>query len=297
MKDSMVYAEHVVYSYVTRDENNQIVKGDPAIDDLSLSIKEGSFTCILGPNGSGKSTLAKLLNGLYLPQEGRLLVADMDVYDEELSLRIRETVGMVFQNPDNQIISNIVEEDVAFGPENIGIPADEILIRVDEALEAVDMEEYRFKSPNNLSGGQKQRVAIAGIMAMQPRCIVFDESTAMLDPDGRKDVLKLAHRLNRDEGITVIYITHYMEEAVDADRVLVLNKGKLALDSSGKPLDGSPREIFSRVEELLRYHLSVPVVTQLSFELKKAGLALPDGIIKREELLRALEPLIGTLNI
>lgn len=288
----MINVLHASYEYTELDENNEIISSKKAVDDLSLTIDKGSFICILGPNGSGKSTFARLLNALYQPSGGKILVAGMDTLDEGLTLKIREAVGMVFQNPDNQIIANVVEEDVAFGPENIGVPSPEIISRVDEALRVVDMEGYRFKSPNNLSGGQKQRVAIAGIMAMRPECIIFDESTAMLDPDGRKDVLNFAHKLNREEGITIIYITHYMEETVDADRILVLSDGKVAKDSKGATLDGTPKEIFSKVEELRRFKLTVPVVTRLAFELKKAGVRLPDGILKREELLERLLPML-----
>lgn len=292
MTDTMIDALHASYDYIELDEYNKRLVESKAIDDLCLKISKGSFTCILGHNGSGKSTFAKLLNALYQPVKGKILIDGMDTEDENLILKIRESVGMVFQNPDNQIISNVVEEDVAFGPENIGIPTKGIIDRVDEALKAVGMEDYRYKSPNNLSGGQKQRVAIAGIMAMRPQCIVLDEPTAMLDPDGRKDVLRIVHRLNKEEGITVVYITHYMEEAVDADRIVVLNDGKIALDRDGRALDGTPREIFSKVEELKNLKLSVPVMTDLAFELKKAGLRLPDGILKREELVEALVPLL-----
>lgn len=288
----MILVNHVSYEYVRFDDNNVKTTGDQALDDLTLEIEEGSFTCILGPNGSGKSTLAKLLNALYVPSKGNIMVLGMDTASEELTLRIRENVGMVFQNPDNQIISNVVEEDVAFGPENIGLPTREIVARVDEALKAVDMEDFRRKSPSQLSGGQKQRVAIAGIMAMRPRCIVFDESTAMLDPEGRKEVVKLAHRLNKEDGITVIYITHFMEEAVDADKVIVLNEGRIARGISGDLICGTPREIFTRVDELKRFHLTVPLVTQLAFELKKEGINLPPGIIKREEFVKSIKVLM-----
>lgn len=292
-KDNMISVLDASYDYISADEFGTTMQAKKAIDDLSLDIEKGSFTSLLGPNGSGKSTFARLLNALIRPKTGKILVAGMDTSDDRLTLKIREACGMVFQNPDNQIIANVVEEDVAFGPENIGIPSEEIIERVDLALRAVNMEKERFKSPAHLSGGQKQRVAIAGIMAMRPQCIIFDESTSMLDPDGRKDVLSLAHSLNHSHGITVIYITHYMEEAVDSDRVIVLNEGKVALDSLGKPLDGTPEEIFMKVEDLRRYHLTVPVITGLCYELAKSGLPLPNCILRREELVEALLPLLG----
>lgn len=290
---NIIKAAHLFYDYVLRDENDNIVESASAINDLSLEIEEGSFVCLLGHNGSGKSTLAKLMNALNLPKEGTLLVGGMDTLNGELTLKIRATAGMVFQNPDNQIVSNIVEEDVAFGPENIGIPTDEIVARVDEAIDAVGMQAYRMKSPNQLSGGQKQRVAIAGIMAMRPRCVIFDEPTAMLDPDGRKDVLEIAHKLNREENITIIHITHYMEEAVDADRIIVMDNGRIAKDSEGRELDGTPEEIFSKVDELKAHALTVPVVTELAHELKLAGVPIKDGILTRQELVEALRPYIA----
>ena len=284
----LIQAAHIFYDYLIRDENDNVMATEPALSDFSLEIEQGSFVCLLGHNGSGKSTFAKLVNAMNLPKEGTVLVAGMDTRSEDKLLEIRMTAGMVFQNPDNQIISNVVEEDVGFGPENIGIPTDEILRRVDEALEKVGMTAYRLKSPNQLSGGQKQRVAIAGIVAMRPECIILDEPTAMLDPTGRKDVLEAVHELNRKEGITIILITHYMEEAVDADRIVVMEHGKIAKDSLGRPMDDTPREIFSRVEELEAYQLDVPEVTRLAFELKESGVNLSDGIIRRDELVEQI---------
>ncbi len=287
---NIIKAAHLFFDYVVRDENDNIVETSKALNDLSIEIEAGTFVCLLGHNGCGKSTFAKLVNALNLPLEGTLLVDGMDTADGSLTLKIRESAGMVFQNPDNQIISNIVEEDVAFGPENIGIPSEEIVKRVDEAINAVGMEAFKKKSPNQLSGGQKQRVAIAGIMAMRPKCIIFDEPTAMLDPDGRKDVIEIAHKLNKEEGITIVYITHYMEEAVDADRIIVMENGSIAKDLGGRPMDGTPREIFSKVEDLKALALSVPVMTELAYELKKAGVPISDGILTRKELIEALRP-------
>ena len=239
---------------------------------------------ILGHNGSGKSTFAKQINGILLPTDGTVWISGMNTADDAHIWDIRKTAGMVFQNPDNQIIGNIVEEDVGFGPENLGVPTDEIWRRVDQSLEAVGMTAYRLKSPNKLSGGQKQRVAIAGVMAMRPQCIILDEPTAMLDPNGRKEVIATLHELNRQEKITVLLITHYMEEVIDADRVIVMDDGKLVMD-------GTPREIFSRVKELKEYRLDVPQVTELAYELKQAGLDLPDGILTMDELMDRLLPM------
>ena len=252
-----------------------------ALDNVNLDIKEGQFIAILGHNGSGKSTLAKHINALLAPSDGTIWVDGMDVSKEENVIPVRKSAGMVFQNPDNQIIANVVEEDVGFGPENIGVPTDEIWQRVDYALRAVGMTKYRTHSPNKLSGGQKQRVAIAGVVAMEPKCIVFDEPTAMLDPNGRKEVIATAHELNKKKGVTIILITHYMEEVVGADHVYVMEKGKVVMD-------GTPREIFSRVDELKEHRLDVPQVTLVADELKKAGLDIPDGILTREELVNAL---------
>ena len=268
-----------------KEYNDNIEEVNEALSDLSLTIEKGSFVCVLGHNGSGKSTFAKLLNGLQLPKEGTILISGMDTRDDASLLNIRRSCGMVFQNPDNQIIANVVEEDVAFGPENLGVPTDEIIRRVDEALSKVGMEAYRLKSPNRLSGGQKQRVAIAGVMAMKPECIVLDEPTAMLDPSGRRDVMRTVRELNKREGITIVHITHYMEEAVDADRIIVMDDGKIVMD-------GAPRDIFSRVDELKELSLDVPQMTELAYELRKAGLPLPLGILTREELLQHLLPLI-----
>ena len=287
---NIIKAAHIFYDYVLRDENDNIVETTHALTDFDLEVEKGSFVCLLGHNGCGKSTFARLINALNLPKEGTLLVDGMDTKDGRLTLNIREKAGMVFQNPDNQIISNVVEEDVAFGPENIGVPREEIIKRVDEAIDAVGMSAYRYKSPNQLSGGQKQRVAIAGIMAMRPECIVFDEPTAMLDPDGRKEVLEIAHRLNREEGITVVLITHYMEEAVNADRIVVMEKGSIALEKNGHKMDGSPREIYSKVDDLRALALTVPVITELAHDLRTEGIHIPEGILTRTELVEALKP-------
>lgn len=281
---NIIEAIKLSYDYVVRDEDDRIESVNHAVSDFSARIEQGSFVCILGHNGSGKSTLARMINGLNLPTEGTMLVSGMDTQDEEKLLRIRETAGMVFQNPDNQIIANVVEEDVGFGPENIGVPTEEIWKRVDQALNDVSMQEYRDKSPNRLSGGQKQRVAIAGVMAMKPQCIILDEPTAMLDPTGREDVLETVHRLNKEEGITIILITHYMEEAVDADRILVMDHGKIAMD-------GTPREIFGKIDELKKLSLCVPEMAELAYELKKSGLPLPEGILTQQELAEELEKL------
>lgn len=275
----------LVFDYIRRDEDDKIEEVNRAIDHVDLDIESGSFVAVLGHNGSGKSTLAKHINGILLPTEGTVWVSDMDTSDEDRLWDVRKTAGMVFQNPDNQIIGNIVEEDVGFGPENIGIPTEEIWERVDKSLRAVGMITYRKKSPNHLSGGQKQRVAIAGVMAMKPQCIVLDEPTAMLDPNGRQEVIKTIHELNRQEGITVLLITHYMEEVIDADRIVVMDRGKIVMD-------GTPKEIFSEVEKLKSYSLDVPQVTELAFELKKNGVELSDGILKKEELLKELLPLL-----
>ena len=281
---NIIKAIKVCYDYVSRDENDQVISVTHALSDLDLEIEKGSFVCILGHNGSGKSTFARLLNGLSIPLSGTVLVTDIDTKNEDTLLTVRETAGMVFQNPDNQIIANVVEEDVAFGPENMGVPTEEIIERVDTALTTVSMQEFRDKSPNRLSGGQKQRVAIAGVMAMKPECIILDEPTAMLDPLGREDVLFTAHELNKTEGITIVLITHNMEEAVDADRVIVMDHGTVAMD-------GTPKEIFSRVEELRKLSLNVPEAAELSYELKKSGLPIRDGILTLDELVEALTEL------
>ena len=257
-----------------------------ALDHVDLDVEAGDFIAILGHNGSGKSTLAKHINALLLPSEGSLWVDGRDVTKEENTFAVRQTAGMVFQNPDNQIIASVVEEDVGFGPENIGVPTDEIWKRVEESLGAVGMLSYRHHSPNKLSGGQKQRVAIAGVMAMEPKCIVLDEPTAMLDPNGRKEVIRTAHELNRKKGVTIILITHYMEEVVDADKVIVMDQGKVVMQ-------GTPREVFSQVGKLKEYRLDVPQVTELAYELQKNGVDLPDGILTLEELMKYLLPIFA----
>ncbi len=281
----IIRTSRLIFEYIRRDEEDRVEEVNRAIDQVDVDIKKGDFVAVLGHNGSGKSTFAKHINGILLPTEGTVWISDMDTKEDKYIWDVRKTAGMVFQNPDNQIIGNIVEEDVGFGPENLGVPTEEIWRRVDESLEAVGMSAYRMKSPNKLSGGQKQRVAIAGVMAMKPQCIVLDEPTAMLDPNGRKEVVRTVRELNRKEGITVLLITHYMEEVVDADRVIVMDGGKIVMD-------GTPREIFSQVEQLKAYRLDVPQVTELAYELKKAGMPLPDGILTREELLEHLLPLL-----
>ena len=281
----IIKAARLVYEYIRRDEEENIEEVNRAIDGLDVDIEKGGFVAVLGHNGSGKSTFAKHINGLLMPTDGTVWVGDMDTKDEEHIWDVRKTAGMVFQNPDNQIIGNIVEEDVGFGPENIGVPTEEIWKRVEESLKAVGMTAYRLQSPGKLSGGQKQRVAIAGVMAMKPECIILDEPTAMLDPNGRREVSKTVHELNRAEGITVLLITHYMEEAIDADRIIVMDGGRIVMD-------GKPAEIFSRVKELKAYGLDVPQVTELAYELKEAGMPLSDGILTREQLVRELEPLL-----
>lgn len=280
----IIKVSKLIFDYIRRDEEENIEEIDRAIDNLSVDIEKGSFVAILGHNGSGKSTFAKHINGILAPTEGTVWVADMNTADEESIWEIRKKAGMVFQNPDNQIIGNVVEEDVGFGPENIGVPTDDIWRRVDESLAAVGMTAYRYKSPNKLSGGQKQRVAIAGVMAMRPECIILDEPTAMLDPNGRKEVIKTVRELNRREGITVLLITHYMEEVIHADRVIVMDDGKLVMD-------GTPREVFSKVDKLKSYRLDVPQVTELAYELKQAGVDIPDGILSNDELMKSLLPL------
>ncbi len=282
----IIEAAGLVFDYIRRDENDNIESVDRALDHLDVQIEKGSFVAILGHNGSGKSTLAKHINAILCPTEGAVWVSGMDTREDDRIWEIRKRAGMVFQNPDNQIIGNVVEEDVGFGPENIGVPTDEIWKRVDESLEAVNMTAFRYKSPNKLSGGQKQRVAIAGVMAMRPECIILDEPTAMLDPTGRKEVIRTVRELNRKEGITVILITHYMEEVVHADRVIVMEGGRIAMD-------GTPRDIFSRVEELKSLRLDVPQVTELAYELRKAGLDVPEGILSQEELLECLLPVLS----
>ena len=276
----------LVFEYIRRDEEGNVESINRAIDEVDISVEKGDFIAILGHNGSGKSTLAKHLNAILVPTEGTVWVDGMDTTDEDKLWEIRQTAGMVFQNPDNQIIANIVEEDVGFGPENIGVPTEEIWKRVEESLKAVGMYEYRKHSPNKLSGGQKQRIAIAGIMAMKPACIVLDEPTAMLDPNGRKEVIRTIRELNKKEKVTVILITHYMEEVVHADKVIVMDSGKVVME-------GTPRDIFSRVEELKEYRLDVPQVTLLAYELKQKGFPIPDGILTIEELTDSIEAVLS----
>lgn len=278
----MVKARQLVHEYIRRDEEGNPVATQTALDHVDIDIEPGSFVAILGHNGSGKSTLAKHLNVLLNPTEGTLWVDGKDTSDMDNLWKIRQNTGMVFQNPDNQIIGSIVEEDVGFGPENIGVPTDDIWQRVEDSLRSVGMLKYRSHSPNKLSGGQKQRVAIAGVVAMQPKCIVLDEPTAMLDPNGRKEVLRTVHELNQKKGVTIILITHYMEEVTDADYVYVMDSGSVVMQ-------GTPREIFSRVESLQAHRMDVPQITLLAHELKQAGLDLPDGILTREELVEALK--------
>ena len=273
----IIKASKLVHEYIRRDEEGNVESIQTALDHVDLDVQEGSFIAILGHNGSGKSTLAKHINALLSPSEGTLWVDGKDTGDLEHLYEIRRAAGMVFQNPDNQIIASVVEEDVGFGPENMGVPTKEIWGRVEESLKSVGMLKYRSHSPNRLSGGQKQRVAIAGVMAMVPKCIVLDEPTAMLDPNGRKEVLNAVHELNRKKGITTLLITHYMEEVVDADYVYVMDAGKIIMQ-------GTPGEVFSRVELLKEHHLDVPQITMLAYELKKAGIPLSDGILTRKEL-------------
>ena len=277
----MIRTAKLVYDYIKRDEEGNVEEVDRAVDHVDLDVEKGDFVAILGQNGSGKSTLAKHINAILVPSEGTVWIGDMDTRDEGHLWDIRQSAGMVFQNPDNQIIGTIVEEDVGFGPENMGVPTKEIWERVDESLKAVGMTAYRHHSPNKLSGGQKQRVAIAGVVAMHPKCIILDEPTAMLDPNGRKEVIRTIRALNQVEDVTVLLITHYMEEVVYADKVVVMDEGKIVMR-------GTPREIFSRVDELKRYRLDVPQVTLLAHELKKEGIPLPDGILSIDELVNAL---------
>lgn len=274
----IIKARQLVHEYIRRDEEGNVESIQTALDHVDLDVKPGEFIAVLGHNGSGKSTLAKHINALLMPSEGSLWVDGMDVSREENVLPVRQTAGMVFQNPDNQIIASVVEEDVGFGPENIGVPTDEIWQRVEASLKSVGMLKYRHHSPNKLSGGQKQRVAIAGVVAMQPKCIVLDEPTAMLDPNGRKDVIRTAQELNQKKGVTIILITHYMEEVVNADKVFVMDKGKVVMQ-------GTPREIFSQVGKLKEYRLDVPQVTLLADLLRQSGLPVPIGVLTREELV------------
>lgn len=278
---NMIKTKKLTFEYIRRDEEGNVEGITRAVDQVDLDVEKGDFIAILGHNGSGKSTLAKHINAIFSPTEGTIYVAGMDTGDESHIWDIRKTAGMVFQNPDNQIIASVVEEDVGFGPENMGIETEEIWTRVKESLASVGMLKYRSHSPNRLSGGQKQRVAIAGVMAMEPKCIILDEPTAMLDPNGRKEVLRAVHTLNKQKGVTILLITHYMEEVVDADYVYVMEKGKIVMQ-------GAPRELFSRVDELKEHRLDVPQITLLAHELKKEGIPLPAGILTRQELIGEL---------
>lgn len=277
----MISTTKASFDYIRRDEDNNVVEIKRAMDDISVSIKKGSFVAILGHNGSGKSTFAKHLNALLQPTEGKVRVSHMSTSKHENIWNIRKKVGMVFQNPDNQIVASVVEEDVGFGPENLGVSTENILQRVKNSLKAVDMLKFRKKSPNHLSGGQKQRVAIAGVMAMNTDCIVLDEPTAMLDPIGRKEVMDTIYRLNKQEGKTVVLITHYMEEVALADQVIVMDQGKVVME-------GTPREIFSKSEELKKYRLTVPEVTTLAEELRKEGAPISKTILTEDELVAEL---------
>lgn len=281
--ENIISVKNIQFEYINDDNTLTVLK------DFSVDFQKGSFTAVLGHNGSGKSTLAKLLNGLLKPTKGTVNVLGMETTDETFETEIKRMVGMVFQNPDNQLVATVVDEDVAFGLENIGIPHDEMVQRVDDALLAVGMSEFKKSTPHNLSGGQKQRVAIAGVIAMQPKCIVFDEPTAMLDPKGRKEVMNVIEHLCRDKGISVILITHYMNEAALADRVIVMNEGEIILD-------GAPKEVFSNVEKLRNAGLDVPEATELSFELQKAGIDLGAGILTASECVEALTDVLREEN-
>ncbi|MEE0691462.1 MAG: energy-coupling factor transporter ATPase [Lachnospiraceae bacterium] len=278
----IIKARKLAHDYYKLDDEGKVESTSRAVDHVDLDVQEGDFVAILGHNGSGKSTLAKHINAILLPTEGTLIVDGNDTKDESKIWDIRQTAGMVFQNPDNQIIGTIVDEDVGFGPENMGVPTQEIWERVEKSLRAVGMWEYRSHSPNKLSGGQKQRVAIAGVVAMRPKCIILDEPTAMLDPNGRKEVIRTVHGLNKSEHVTVVLITHYMEEVIGADKVIVMDQGKIVMQ-------GTPREVFSHVEELKSYRLDVPQATLVAHELQKAGIDLPNGILSNEELTAALK--------
>lgn len=277
----MISIQGVVYEYIRRDDEEQVVGVELAVDHLSFEINKGEFIAVLGHNGSGKSTLAKLINAILVPGEGCIEVDGIDTRKPEMVWEIRQRAGMVFQNPDNQIVHNIVEEDVGFGPENLGVPTAEIWERVNDSLKKVGMYEHRKESPNNLSGGQKQRVAIAGVLAMKPKCIIFDESTAMLDPVGRREVLKAVHEINKKEEITILWVTHYMDEVTEADRVLVMNHGKVAMQ-------GTPKQVFAEAEKLQEYHLAVPQVTELALELRRQGMDIPTDLITVDEFVNCL---------
>ena len=277
----MIRAEKLVFEYDKRDEEGNVIGSHRAIDGVDIDVPQGSFVAILGHNGSGKSTLAKHMNAILVPTGGTMWVDGRDTKDPNELWNIRQSAGMVFQNPDNQIIGTVVEEEVGFGPENLGVPTDEIWKRVENSLRAVGMQERRKDSPNKLSGGQKQRVAIAGVIAMEPKCIVLDEPTAMLDPNGRKEVIEAVEQLRKEKNVTVILITHYMEEVIDADQVFVMDEGHVVMH-------GTPKEIFSRVDELKKYRMDVPQVTMLADALIQKGVPLPKGILRREELVDAL---------
>ena len=277
----IIKAVKLAFDYLKYDEDGNVQETQRAVDGVDVDIREGQFVAILGHNGSGKSTFAKHINALLLPSDGTIWIDGINTLEEPELWKVRQKAGMVFQNPDNQIIGSVVEEDVGFGPENMGVPTMDIWKRVNESLEKTGMTAYRHHSPNKLSGGQKQRVAIAGVMAMRPKCIVLDEPTAMLDPNGRKEVLAAVHQLNKQENVTVVLITHYMEEVIDADHVIVMDDGHVVME-------GTPREIFSQVETLKKYRLDVPQVTLLAHELKQSGVDIPDGILTTEELVNAL---------
>ena len=277
----MIKIKDLIFRYQKKNDEGKVVHETTAVDGVSMEVHRGEFVAILGHNGSGKSTLAKHINGILFPSDGDVFVKDMNTKEEANIWSIRQSAGMVFQNPDNQIIGTIVEEDVAFGPENLGVPTEEIWERVDKCLKAVRMEAFREKSPNKLSGGQKQRVAIAGVLAMEPDCIILDEPTAMLDPKGRRGVIQAIKDLNKEKGITILLITHYMDEVIDADRIFVMDKGKVVMNDK-------PEEIFKRVDELKEYGLEVPFATELAWQLRREGVELPDTILRREELVEAL---------
>ena len=277
----IIKAVKLAFDYLKYDEDGNVQETQRAVDGVDVDIREGQFVAILGHNGSGKSTFAKHINALLLPSDGTIWIDGINTLEEPELWKVRQKAGMVFQNPDNQIIGSVVEEDVGFGPENMGVPTMDIWKRVNESLEKTGMTAYRHHSPSKLSGGQKQRVAIAGVMAMRPKCIVLDEPTAMLDPNGRKEVLAAVHQLNKQENVTVVLITHYMEEVIDADHVIVMDDGHVVME-------GTPREIFSQVETLKKYRLDVPQVTLLAHELKQSGVEIPDGILTTEELVNAL---------
>lgn len=282
----MIRAEHIRFDYIRRDDNDNVIAVESAINDISFEVKEGEFVAILGANGSGKSTLARHMNALLTPESGIVWIDGIDTSEDDKVWEIRQRVGMVFQNPDNQLVHNVVEDDVGFGPENLGVPTEEIWDRVGNALSKVGMLGARKESPNNLSGGQKQRVAVAGILAMKPKCIVLDEATAMLDPAGRQEVLQAVQELNHTENITVLWITHYMEEVTQADKVIVMNEGEVVLE-------GIPKDVFAQVELLRKYRLEVPQVTLLAHRLREQGMPLPEGVLSVEELVNAVAYCMG----